>query len=253
MVNQCSSASVHLFGGPFVTVQGRRLPVPEGSKRVLAFVALRYCSVDRRHLARVLWPSGSESRAAGNLRSALWRLNTASIGVVRADSCALSLAEGVSVDVQDVGAWAGRLISGRARDEDLMIPRSPMEALDLLPGWYEEWVVMEREWLRQRTLHALESLCQLLVRHRRFAEAVEAGMLAVNGDPLRESAQRVLVGAHLAEGNVVEARRRYEAYRRLVRRELDVEPSSEFARLVNPRAPLPRTAPAARPRALTGS
>ena len=65
---------LRLFGGPFVTFLDRRVEVPEGSKRLLVYVALHRSPVDRRQAAGVLWPVGSDCRAAGNLRSALWRL-----------------------------------------------------------------------------------------------------------------------------------------------------------------------------------
>ena len=51
-------------------------------------------------------------------------------------------------------------------------------------------------------------------------------------DPLRESANRVLIEAHLAEGNLIEARRTYERYRDSVRRELGVDPGEQLASLV---------------------
>ena len=44
-----------------------------------------------------------------------------------------------------------------------------------------------------------------------------AAMLAVSSEPLRESTQLRLIEAHIAEGNWVEGRRRFEAYRRLLR------------------------------------
>jgi DNA-binding SARP family transcriptional activator len=57
-------------------------------------------------------------------------------------------------------------------------------------------------------------------------------MTAIGVEPLRESAQRALIEAHLGAGNLVEARRIYDAYRGLVRRELGVEPGPALARLV---------------------
>jgi hypothetical protein len=53
---------LNLSGGPFVSYGRHRVAVPEGSKRLLVFVALHRDRVERRY-------------AAGNLRSALWRLN----------------------------------------------------------------------------------------------------------------------------------------------------------------------------------
>lgn len=55
---------VHLFGGPFVTLAGRRIEVPEGSKRLLVFVALQSGWVGRRYAAASLWPMGHEARAS---------------------------------------------------------------------------------------------------------------------------------------------------------------------------------------------
>lgn len=77
-------------------------------------------------------------------------------------------------------------------------------------------------------LHALEALSRRLVRQGRWAEAVEAAMAAVTSEPLRESAQRTLIDAYLAGGNWVEARRAFDAYRALLRRELETEPPADL-------------------------
>jgi DNA-binding SARP family transcriptional activator len=220
---------VHLFAGPYVTMGAERLEVPEGSKQLLAFVALRRRRVERRQAAGTLWPFGDEERAAGNLRSALWRLRRAGINVLVADKWSLALSTEVLVDLHLTEQWATRLIEGRADGRDLAVSPSVIDALDLLPGFYDEWVLMERERIRQRILHALEALSERLAAAGRFADAIEAALLATSAEPLRESAQRALIKAHIAEGNLTEARRSYHAYRDLVYRELGVAPSDEFA------------------------
>ena len=225
---------LHLFGGPYVRVDGCR-EVPEGSKRLLAFIALRRQRVERQHAAGLLCPVGSDERAAGNLRSALWRLRGADIDVLVVDKCSLRLRDDVAVDAELVGDWAVRLIRGTMHPDELTIMPSWAEALELLPGWYDDWVLLERERLRQRVLHALEALSRHLVTVGRFAEAVEAAMVAVGVEPLRESAQRALVTAHLAEGNRVEAHRCFAAYREVLRRELGAEPTAGLTALVLPR------------------
>lgn len=224
--------SVCLLSGPYVLQAGKRLEVPEGSKKLLVFVALRNGRVDRRQAAGTLWPDVSDERASGNLRSALWRLRGAGIDVLEANNVTIMLHRETTIDIHGLRDWAGRVIAGRADSSDLAIPIWYLMALDLLPGWYEDWVIFERERLRQRVLHGLESLCCQLIRLERYAEAVEVGMDAIDIDPLRESAQRVLIQAHLAEGNVVEARRTYESYERLVARELRVQPSSRMRELI---------------------
>ena len=165
---------LHLFSGPYVTYGRRRVNVPEGSKRLLVFVALHRGRVERRYAAGALWPSGDEERAVGNLRSALWRLRGAGIQLLSADNRGLVMRDDVFVDVCVVSAWAARLIGGSATCNDLGIIPWGADALDLLPGWYDEWVLMERERIRQRLLHALEALSHELVKVRRCAEAVAA-------------------------------------------------------------------------------
>ncbi|WP_078910779.1 AfsR/SARP family transcriptional regulator [Streptomyces sp. NRRL WC-3742] len=229
---QDDAPTLHLFGTPRVVHAGRRLEVPEGSKRLLAFVALNGGWVERRHAAGTLWPLGDDLRAAGNLRSALWRLKAAGIDVLDSDKCSLSVREHTVVDLNVLCDWAGRLIAGTATSEDLHTFRWRADALDLLPGWYDDWVLIERERIRQRLLHGLEALSRHLVVAGRCAEAVESAMVAVGVEPLRESAQRVLIEAHLAEGNLVEALRTYDTYHGLTRRELGVEPGRDLSMLL---------------------
>ncbi|MBB5120349.1 AfsR/SARP family transcriptional regulator [Streptomyces eurocidicus] len=110
--------------------------------------------------------------------------------------------------------------------------RLPALVHDLLPERLDEWVVVERERYRQIRLHALEALCRRLTELRDHASAIEAGLSAVSADPLRETAQRVLIEAHIAEGNLSEAVRQYRAYARLLRLELRVEPTAPLTALL---------------------
>ena len=220
---------VHLLAGPYITVGADRRNVPEGSKQLLAFVALRRRRIERRQAAGTLWPFGDDDRAAGNLRSALWRLRRAGIDVVAADKWSLALGAGVLVDIHFMEQWATRLIEGRPSACDLAVSPSVSDALNLLPGFYDDWALMERERIRQRVLHALEALSERLAADGRFADAIEAAMLATSAEPLRESAQRVLIKAHIAEGNMTEAHRSYRTYKELIHRELGVVPSADFS------------------------
>jgi DNA-binding SARP family transcriptional activator len=221
-----------LGGGPFVRKNGRRLEIPEGSKRVLVFVTLNGGRVNRRYAAGTLWPLCDDERAAGNLRTALWRLRGAGIDILRADKFMLYLDPEVSVDITQLSTWATQAINGKADELDHAKPPWDQEAFDLLPGWYDDWIIFERERLRQRVLHAMESFARRLIGRGMFAEAVDLAISLVGVEPLRESAQRVLIEAHLAEGNFVEARRTYAAYEELLKVELGVAPSEELAEIV---------------------
>jgi DNA-binding SARP family transcriptional activator len=67
----------------------------------------------------------------------------------------------------------------------------------------------------------------------RHAEALQTAFAAVRAEPLRESAHRMVIRVHLAEGNVVEALRAFEQFRGLLDRELGVRPTSLMTRLVD--------------------
>jgi DNA-binding SARP family transcriptional activator len=223
-----SSGTLHLLGDLLLESDAGRAPLPEGGKRLLVLLALNRRRLDRRWAAGVLWPDGSDERAAGNLRSSIWRLRGAGFDVIEADRTCLKLADRVAVDVELVDRWAARITDGSPLGEDLRIHPSSMEALDLLPGWYDDWVVMSRERLRHRVLHALEALSRVLSRQGRHYEAIEAAILAARVEPLRDSAQRALIRAHLAEGNWIEGQRSCRIYIDLLRTELGIEPHPDL-------------------------
>ena len=234
--NSCGASAedvmVHLLGGLYVARSGYRMEVPEGCKRLLAFLALRRSRVERCHAAGTLWPCVDDRRAAGNLRSALWRLRCADIDVLEADKRSVGLRQGVAVDVLEVADWASRIIAQRPLPQDLSLTWPLADALDLLPGCYDDWAIIERERMRQRMLHALEALSRAMTALGRYGEAVDAAMMAVSVEPLRESAHRALIKVHLAEGNAGEAVRRYRLYEKLAAHELGVAPSAMMRSLL---------------------
>ncbi len=232
---------VHLLGSPYVSRPSGSWTVAEGSNRLLAFLALHRRRVERRYVAGCLWPDVDDVRAGGNLRSALWRLNAFDVPLVRTEQSAIRLHEDVQVDVQLLGTWAARVIAGAQEPHDLAFCPWELDCTDVLPGWDDEWVQLERERVRQRLLHALESVTRELIRQNRCAEAVDVALVAVRADPLRESGQRVLIEAHLAEGNWAAASASLARFRALLAAELGVQPSPGLVALV-----LPRQAPATR-------
>lgn len=223
---------LHLVGGPFLSSPVGRIDLPDGSKRLLAFLALHASTITRHRAAGQLWPGADGHRADGNLRTALWRLQRADLDLVACDADTLALQRGLAVDVHVVEAWTTRVITGRTRSEDLQLAPRIEEALCVLPSWYDDWVIIARERLRQCLLRAIEILSRRLYQTGRFAEAVEAALIAVATDPFRESAQQALVEAHLAEGNLVEAHRAREAYRDLLARELGAPLSPLMSSLI---------------------
>jgi len=137
----------------------------------------------------------------------------------------------VRVDVRELGDWAARVLDPRTAVQDAALPPARLLG-DLLPGWYDDWVLLERERLRQLRLHSLEALAVRLAAAGRLAEALQAAYGAVRAEPLRESAHRTVVRVHLSEGNVVEALRAHDAFRDLIQEELGIVPTELMSRLV---------------------
>jgi DNA-binding SARP family transcriptional activator len=221
------SLSLRLLKGFEVMRDGESVPLTLSSQRVVAFLALQERAVPRSYVAGTLWVDSSEAHSSANLRSCLWRIGCVTRDLVEVGKRELQLAPNVVVDVREVARFAhAQLSEAEPRDAASLHDHSLLD--DLLPGWYEDWVLLERERLRQLCLHALERLCARLTAQGQYAEAIEAGLAAVRSEPIRESAHRVLIAAHLAEGNRAEARRQYRAYERVLRQELGLAPSPEL-------------------------
>lgn len=219
---------LRLLGVFALTVGGHEVPLPPNACRLLAYLGVERRWVARSTTAGTLWPSADPTRAAGNLRSTLWRI-TRSVGrvVIAVRAHSLRLDDDVEVDVDRVER-AARRCEGPAADD----PESL--GLDLLPDWDDDWVEVHRECFRQVRLRALESLCE---RHRltgRLRQALHLALAAVTAEPLRESAHRQLVEVHLAEGNAAEAVRQYHFYRHILDERLGLTPSPAMHRLVAP-------------------
>jgi DNA-binding SARP family transcriptional activator len=162
----------------------------------------------------------------------MWRLRACPVEVLAIDAAAVRLHPDVRIDLDDVCSWASRVTVGQVGHGDLDLAPMALQALDLLPGWYDDWVDAAREQLRHMLLKALDALAQLLIRANRCADAVETALAAVSVEPLRESAQRALIEAHLAEGNRCEAWRSFVSYNEMLVTELGIRPSDELRRLL---------------------
>ncbi|MFG1882643.1 BTAD domain-containing putative transcriptional regulator [Micromonospora sp. NPDC049102] len=219
--------ALRLLGGFALERDGRSVVVPQGARRLLAYLGVRQrCA--RSEAAGTLWPASHEDRARANLRTMLWRLHRVTPEPLVEEDDRLALAAGVTSDVAALSAAAAVLLNGRS-----LVGTVPTLATgELLPGWYDDWVLTERERLRQTRLYALEALAERLTTQGRYGEAVQVALTAVHLEPLRESATRALISVHLAERNINEAVRRFELFRADLGRELGVAPTPWLEQLV---------------------
>lgn len=199
----------------------------EGSQRLLAFLALRKNPVKRTFAAGALWPDVDDAHAHSSLRSAVARLDPAAERALLVTTTHLRLADTVRVDLWESEALARKLVGPHTTLEvrDSISKDLYSLSADLLPDWYEDWVILDAENWRQLRLHALEALAHDLSQEGSFADATSAAQAAVQADPLRESARAALIRVHISEGNISEALKEFAKYRETLMRELRLEPT----------------------------
>ncbi len=190
-------------------------------QRLVVAVALRRLTRDL--VVQLLWPDVDEIKAHARLRTAMWRLRKACPELVETSGDDLRLGSNVVVDMFDIAAG----LNTRRFDDGW--PGSDRQlGWELLPGWDDDWVVVERERCRQLVLHVLEAQARTSLERRDHAAALNTALSVLRESPLRDSAYRLMIEAHLSEGNANEAIRVYQGYRSLLAAELGLEPSVEI-------------------------
>ncbi|GGX36526.1 AfsR/SARP family transcriptional regulator [Streptomyces lomondensis] len=232
--NEASNeVSLELLGTFELTCGGSRVPLPLGSQRLLAFLGLRPDGIHRGAAAEQLWPDYPFHRAAANLRSALCQARRACcVTMVDCVGQRLRISPVVRVDMLRIRDSAWQIVDGLAP------PPSDGETLtdeftrELLPGWPDEWLHVDRERWDQIRLYALEGLAQRLLTAKQYLPALQAALAATAIDPIRETAHRIVIEIHLAEGNVASAVQCYKQYEAYLQRELRVSPSPQMTDLL---------------------
>jgi DNA-binding SARP family transcriptional activator/DNA-binding HxlR family transcriptional regulator len=226
---------ISLLGAFSVRVAGKVIgELSVGSQRLLVFLALHHRAVTRIAMAGRMWPDATDERAGISLRSALSRLDTSTREAILSASAGLSLLETVAVDLREAQALARRLLQpgGTTEEADLAPAAVAVLSSELLPDWYDDWVLAEAEDWRQLRMSALEAQAAQLIAMGRLGEAAGAARAAMKVEPLRESASATLIRVHIAEGNQSEALRVYDRYTDLLKSVLGLEPTSRLTNLV---------------------
>src|SRR5262245_58812624 len=190
----------------------------------------------RDKMASLLWGERSEAQARASLRQTLLRVRRA-IGATDGD-CFHVAADGIALDptIVSVDVTAFEHATATASPEGLAQAAALYHG-DLLAGLaidespFEDWLLAERERLREL---ALEALARLLA-HQRASDRPEAAILTalqlVGLDPLQEAVHRALMRLYVQLGRRGAALRQYQRCVAVLRRELNVEPETETKQL----------------------
>ncbi len=207
------------------------MELPLRVQRLVAFLALRGRPLQRAYVAGRLWLDASQEHAYGSLRATIWEARRLHCPFVQASNTQVALAPQVRVDAEELEQCAARVLHGDGFPIGADLDRLVC-AGELLPDWYEDWVLQERAQLHELRLLALESAAETLIAAGRTSEASIAAFAAISAEPLRESSCCLLARACLAAGNRVEADRHLAEFRARLRRQCGLEPSPRMRELI---------------------
>ncbi|GIW04091.1 MAG: hypothetical protein KatS3mg059_0711 [Thermomicrobiales bacterium] len=226
--------SIRLLGG-FALRRGAAALPPLESARLASLLAylLLHCDVPqaRQHLAYVLWPDSTDSQARTNLRHLLHTLRHALPDIdtfLEVTPRTLRWRAEASFWLDVIAFDHAIARSEQANISEALAALRHAVALytgDLLEGWYDEWLLGEREHYRQRYLAALERLTTLLEASGDYGDAIVYAERLLQHDPLREETYQLLMRLYDARGDRARALRVYHACSATLEHELGVEPS----------------------------
>src|SRR6185503_13969888 len=135
------------FLGKFdLSFDGKTIAIPSRpAQSLFAYLILNAGTAHRREkLAGVLWPDSLEESARRNLRSALWKVRKAfpsSTEYLYTDDLTITFnaSAGYWLDADELE----KVNENESADE--LITTLALYQGELLPGFYDEWVVLERE------------------------------------------------------------------------------------------------------------
>jgi predicted ATPase/DNA-binding SARP family transcriptional activator len=203
---------------------------------LLAYLVLHRATPQARpHLAFRLWPDTTETQARTNLRTLLHRLRQAlpdAHQFLQIDNQTVQWRTDApwTLDVADFEQALAQANQTGHRGNQTTLRSALAEAVeryhgDLLPGWYDDWVLLERERLRQLFLTALERLILILEQEGAYAIAIGHAQRLLQHDPLHEATYQHLMRLHALTGDRASALRVYKTCATVLERELGVEPS----------------------------
>ena len=216
-----------IHGDKTITVTSRP------AQSLFAYLILSAGTSHRREkLAGMLWPGSLEETARDNLRHALWRLRKAletgaSTRFLHGDDLTIRF-EASSEYWLDAAELEN--VSENASAGELSTVLSQYQG-ELLPGFYDEWVVLQREHLSSVFEHHMARLLSLLQDEHRWLDVLEWGERWIKLGQKPEPAYRSLMCAHVAKGDMSKVAGTYERCVKALR-EFGIEPSDQTKQLL---------------------
>jgi len=199
----------------------------------------------REALASLLWGDTSTEKSKKYLRQALWHLhaalnsdhgNDSEVLMVDHDWLSLNPCSNLWTDVADFerAFSAAEGIPGRQLDTEKARGLKDAVTLyndDLLPGYYQDWILFERERLQNMYLLMLDKLIVYLQFRGEYEVAQGYGATILRYDPARERTHRQLMHLYSLAGDRTSALRQFERCAQALKQELGVKPEQKTVEL----------------------
>lgn len=239
---------VKLIGTFDIKCDGKPVTISSrAAQSLFAYLILTAGTLHRREkLAGMYWPDVTEEKARAYLRHELWRIRKAlsaksKFDYLIADDINISFNASAEhwLDAATLGT-----ISEPATAEELMKALSVFHG-ELLPGFYEDWIVLEREHLQAVYEKKMARLLELLESEKRWTDILEWAERWISFGQEPETAYRYLMIAYDALGDRTKVSSTYQRCAQALR-ELDLEPSEQtralaFKRTSKLNIPIPLT------------
>jgi DNA-binding SARP family transcriptional activator len=230
--------SVALLGGFEARLSGGELiSLPTRKARgLLAYLAVHAGRPQPRDkLSTLLWGETAQAQARGSLRQSLAALRKsleAAPATLLITEKAIALdAEMVDVDVSTFERFAGDLAPEALENAARLYKGDLLEGFETIGAAFEDWLLMERERLRELALEALAKLLHHQSTVGRTEAAIRTALRLLSLDPLQEAVHRTLMRLYVRQGRRATALRQYQLCVKVLQRELAVEPEEETRRL----------------------
>ena len=228
-----------LLGGLDVRLaSGGPLSLP--TKKALALLAYLGTRPGQSHtrdkLASLLWGEKSDDHARGGLRQALAALRRALASVhpppLRIEGQTLTLnADGVDVDVAAFEHLVGQGTPQALEQAAELYRGDLLSGLNVNEPLFEEWLVAERERLREMALEALARLLAHQTKNASSERAIQTALRLLGLDPSQEAVHRTLMQLYARQGRRGAALKQYQVCLDVLRRELGTAPEPETRKL----------------------
>lgn len=226
----CGELKLNLLGSWQLRQETTVLRVATRQQRLITALAMRGPSL-RSYLVGLLWPEYPEARALESLRVSLHLVSRQVPGLIENTGPVLSLNDRVDVDLHRLRALM-RALSQSGLDGEVASSLHELRDAEVLPGWYEDWVMFEQSRLRQDRLRAFTTIARQALARGNPEVAGAAAEAALDIEPLYENAVRLLVAAEMMQSNPAAAFKVYERYRGQLGDDMGLLPSDSLRSLI---------------------